>query len=185
MTLALAPLLDRTAPDPWGAARLEVERPEDDQAVMALVEEAFGPGRYAKTSERLREGNRHLPSLSFCIREGAEVLGAVRQWPLLVGEREGLFLGPIAVEAGHRSRGCGAALIAACVAAAAAEERAFILLVGDMPVFAPHGFVVAPPGRILMPAPVHPSRLLVRPLAEGILADLAGIARPPARATRA
>ncbi len=181
MTLARAPL-DRTTPNPWGAARLYRERPEDALQVMALADQAFGPGRYAKTSERLREGNHHLPALSFCVREGETLIGTVRQWPILIGDRDGLFLGPIAVAWAHRSRGFGAALIARCVAAAEAEDRAFILLVGDMPVFGPHGFVVAPSGRIKMPAPVHPGRLLVRPIAPGVLEALEGPARIPARA---
>ncbi len=33
-----------------------IERPEHARAVDVLVDRAFGPGRFAKSSERLREG---------------------------------------------------------------------------------------------------------------------------------
>src|SRR5215469_585558 len=39
---------------------LVAERPEDAPAVERLILRAFGPGRYAKTAERLREGRRPL-----------------------------------------------------------------------------------------------------------------------------
>jgi predicted N-acetyltransferase YhbS len=178
MKIALAPL-EETDADALDGARLLPERAEDEGAIMTLVERAFGPGRYAKVSERLREGNRRLADLSFCVLQGDVVVGTVRQWPVLVGGSLGLFLGPIAVEAAHRSHGFGAALISRCVEAAAAGGWAYILLVGDLPVFGPHGFVIAPQGRILMPTPVAPHRLLVLPLAHGVLETLEGPARAP------
>ena len=39
---------------------IDAERPEDFDAVEALIDAAFGPGRYAKSAERLREGNHQL-----------------------------------------------------------------------------------------------------------------------------
>ncbi len=158
---------------------VRAERAEDETDVMALVETAFGPGRYAKVSERIRERNVHALSLSFTIREAGVLIGTVRQWPVRVGEAAGLFLGPIAVAADQRGRGLGAALIARCVGAASAHGAPFILLVGDLPVFGPHGFVVAPQGRLLMPSPVAPHRVLVRPLADEVLEGLRGAVRAP------
>jgi predicted N-acetyltransferase YhbS len=38
--------------------RIEIEAPADASAVEALVLAAFGPGRFAKTAERLRERAR-------------------------------------------------------------------------------------------------------------------------------
>ena len=37
-----------------------LERPQDAAGVDHLVDRAFGPGRFAKAAERLREGNRQL-----------------------------------------------------------------------------------------------------------------------------
>jgi predicted N-acetyltransferase YhbS len=159
--------------------RLAAERTEDAADVAALVERAFGPGRYAKVSERLREGNTLRADLSFCAFGAGVLVGTVRQWPVTVGETTGAFLGPIAVEAAWRKHGVGGVLIERCCAAASAAGEAFILLVGDMPLFGPHGFAPAPAGSILMPAPVNPSRILLRSLGDGVSSGVQGLARVP------
>jgi predicted N-acetyltransferase YhbS len=147
--------------------------------IDALIERAFGPGRYAKTAERLREGNAIRAELSFVAVSAGAVVGAVRLWPVMVGEARGLFLGPIAVEGGWRKHGLGAALIeTACVAATAADER-FILLVGDLPLFGPHGFEVAPAGRAILPGPVDARRVLWRETRAGGLDGATGRVHVP------
>ena len=154
--------------NPDASVRLAAERPEDASAVMALVARAFGPGRYAKVSERVREGNRMIPALSFCAFGAGELVGSVRQWPIEIGGAKGLFLGPIAVDAAWRKHGVGGKLLERCVAAAETAGEAFILLVGDMPFFGPHGFEPAQPfGRIALPGPVDKRRILWRVLQAG------------------
>jgi len=165
--------------NPEAAVRIAAERPEDAAAVDALVDRAFGPGRYAKVSERLREGNRLRRDLSFCAFGAGALVGTVRQWPILVGEARGLFLGPIAVEAGWRKHGVGGRLVERCRDAAAAAGEAFILLVGDPPLFGPHGFEPAPKGALAMPRPVNPARLLVCSLRQGGADGLSGVVQAP------
>src|SRR3989442_7834348 len=87
------------------------ERPADGPLVDALIARAFGPGRYAKAAERLREGNRPLPDLSFVARQADEIIGCVRLWPIQVGGAPALLLGPFAVGEACRGQGLGAALI--------------------------------------------------------------------------
>jgi predicted N-acetyltransferase YhbS len=169
------PILDAATAD----VRLAAERLEDAADVAALVERAFGPGRYAKVSERLREGNTMRADLSFCAFGAGVLVGTVRQWPVMVGEAKGIFLGPIAVEAAWRKHGVGGLLIDRCCAAAAGAGEAFILLVGDPPLFGAHGFTSAPAGGIVMPGPVNPSRVLLRPLRDGGLDGVHGLARVP------
>jgi predicted N-acetyltransferase YhbS len=166
----------RTLPVP-DLPSLAPERPEDAAAVSALIDAAFGPGRFAKAAERLRENNRLLADLSFTAHAGGALVGAVRLWPIRVGDRPVVFLGPIAVDPAWRSRGLGAALVRkACEATKAAGHDA-ILLVGDPPFFGPLGFSMVPPGQIVMPGPVDPRRLLVRELAPDGAARLEGVAR--------
>src|ERR1700761_4544025 len=43
---------------------LKAERPEDLPLIDALIEGAFGPGRFVKTAERLRERNTPRRDLS-------------------------------------------------------------------------------------------------------------------------
>jgi predicted N-acetyltransferase YhbS len=158
---------------------LAPEREADARAVDALIERAFGPGRYTKISERLREGNVLRRDLSFAAIAAGEVVGAVRLWPILVGEARGLFLGPIAVEGAWRKHGIGGDLIQKAVEAGAAAGEAFVFLVGDQALFGPHGFEVVPRGTIRMPGPVNPTRVLWRALKPGGLDGVAGQAHVP------
>lgn len=153
---------------------LAPERPADAPLVSALIARAFGPGRYAKTAERLREGRTHIPELSFVAWAGEEAVGCVRLWPIAVGGAEALLLGPFAVDEGARSAGVGAALIRRACEAAAAEGHRLILLVGDEAYYAPLGFAAAPARAVRLPGPVDQSRVLVRALGPGAAEGLAG-----------
>jgi predicted N-acetyltransferase YhbS len=148
-------------------------------AVMALVERAFGPGRYAKVSERLREGNRVRADLSFVAVAAGQVVGTIRQWPVKIGETHGVFLGPIAVEGAWRKHRIGGDLIARAVAAGEQAGEAFVLLVGDMPLFGPYGFEIVPKGRVILPHSTVHDRTLWRALRAGGLDGVAGRAHVP------
>ena len=94
------------------------ERPEDAPLVEALVLRAFGPGRYAKAAERLREGRGPLYDLSFVAWDGARLVGCAQQWTVKVGETPAIFFGPIAVDPAYRTMASARALIErACEAA--------------------------------------------------------------------
>lgn len=139
---------------PW---RIEAETSADAAAVEALVLAAFGPGRFAKTAERLRE--RAGVAAGFVARDGAEIIGSVRLWRITVGEAPALFLGPIAVASDSRKVGLGADLVQACVDQAA-QVGVDILLVGDMGYFERFGFAIAPD--VQLPGPVDRARVLWR-----------------------
>ena len=150
------------------------EEPRDAQAVAALVERAFGPGRYAKAAERLREGNAPRLDLSFVAEVEGRLAGSVRLWPIRIGGQPAMLLGPIAVDADQRGNGLGQALVErACEAAKAAGEAA-VLLVGDAPWFERTGFGHAPAA--ILPGPVDQRRVLVRVL--GGVGDLSGPVTP-------
>lgn len=141
------------------------EAPGDAPAVAALIAAAFGPGRYAKAAERLREGRAPDLVHSFVAWDGDRLAGAVRLWAITVGGEPCIFLGPIAVDPAWRSRGLGEALVeTACEAAAAAGWKA-VLLVGDAPYFGRMGFEPAPGAD--MPGPVDRRRVLARSLTPG------------------
>jgi len=153
------------------------EAPADGGLIEGLLDRAFGPGRFAKSSERVREFADFAPELSFCARETLaeddRLVGVVRMWRVNVGETPVVFLGPLAVEPGLQSTGVGAQLVQrACKAAQAAGETA-VLLVGDPPYFERFGFVGAP--EAVMPGPVEQRRVLMLPFAE---VALSGPVRP-------
>jgi predicted N-acetyltransferase YhbS len=153
------------------------ETPDDKTAIDAIIARAFGPGRYAKSSERLREGNTPLAGVGMVAAGPEGPVGCARMWPVQVGEATLAFLGPLAVENGARRAGLGAELVeAACQAAKAAGFTA-VLLVGDMPFFGNVGFQVAE--GIHMPGPTDRRRILVRALVPGGADGLKGLARVP------
>jgi predicted N-acetyltransferase YhbS len=157
------------------------ERPEDARLADGLIDRAFGPGRFAKTAERLREGNRLRPDLSVCAWDGDQLAGVVRLWPVLIGGTPAVFLGPFAVDAPWRSRKLGRALIERAVARCEAAGERVILLVGAKAYFEPLGFLQVPMGRLSLPGPVDPARLLWRSLGEGATEGLQGAVRVPPR----
>lgn len=155
---------------------IRAEQEGDERAIGALVDRCFGPGRYAKTAYRLREGVAPEERLSFvAVRASdAELLGSVRFWPVAIGGRLSLLLGPLAVEPELRGKGIGISLMQRGIEQARTLGFATMILVGDEPYYARVGFAKLAPGRIRMPGPVDPERLLGLALKNGALDALSG-----------
>jgi len=135
------------------------EQPQDADAIEALLDHAFGPGRFVKSSERVREFAEFRPDMSFCAWEGGRLVGSVRMWKVHVGEAPAIFLGPLAVRTEVRKFGVGGELVRmACQAAQAAGYP--VLLVGDEPYFGRFGFKAANAAGVRMPGPVDQRRVL-------------------------
>jgi len=156
---------------------LKAERPEDLPLVDGLVDRAFGPGRFVKTAERLRENNRPRRDLSLVAWAGGEAVGCVRMWPIHIGDSPAVLLGPFAVEDAWRSRGLGGQLIAAACDEAGRAGVGVVLLVGDEPYFGKLGFERVPQGRAALPGPVDGRRLLWRAMRPGALDGVEGAVR--------
>lgn len=154
--------------------RIRAERPSDAAAIEALNEACFGPGRFAKTAYRLREGVEPVGALGFVTEEDGALTGSVRFWPIRAGEADALLLGPLAVRSECRGRGMGLALMRRGIEAAQATDFVAIVLVGDEPYYKRAGFAPLPPGRLKMPGPVDPRRLLGLALKPGALERLSG-----------
>jgi predicted N-acetyltransferase YhbS len=156
-------------------ARYAPETADHDDAVTALADAAFGPGRFARAAERVREMVPHDRSLSFVALIGPRVVGSVRQTPIRVGAVPALLLGPLVVEPAQKGLGIGRTLMRlAADAAREAGERA-IVLVGDRAYYMPLGYLPLPEGAVVLPGPVDPKRVLALPLrGDGALVGLAG-----------
>ena len=142
--------------------RIEREGSGDAAAIDALVLAAFGPGRFAKTAERLREAA--ALAAGFSAFEGERLIGSVRLWSITVGAARSVFLGPIAVDASSRRGGLGADLVRACIDEARAMKLDGVLLIGDPPYFSRFGFVAAPDA--VFGGPVDRRRIMWLPITE-------------------
>jgi len=161
-------------PIPPQAATLVPERPNDDAAINGLLDHAFGPGRFTKVSERVRELAKPAPELSLCAWRDGRLVGVVRQSRVRVGETPVVFLGPLAVHEAERLGGLGGRLVErACELAAAAGESC-VLLVGDEPYFRRFGFAAEAAAAVTLPGPVDQRRVLARMLKPTELAGAVG-----------
>jgi predicted N-acetyltransferase YhbS len=137
------------------------ETPEDAPATEAVLLAAFGPGRFAKAAERLREGNAARADLGRVALCDGELIGTCRIWPVACKAQGVMLLGPIAVRPDRQRSGIAAALIAETLKACDAAAIAAVVCVGHLKLFGPHGFVINA-GDARLPGPVDLNRLLVR-----------------------
>ena len=152
------------------------EKIADVAAREALLDEAYGPARFAKTSERLREGRLPANGLSLVAVEHGQLVGTVRLWNVSAGPgRAALLLGPLAVHPAHRNRGIGTTLVRRAIARARLAGHGAILLVGDAPYYGRFGFSAASTGGLWMPGRYDRDRLLALELKPGALDGARGL----------
>jgi predicted N-acetyltransferase YhbS len=150
--------------------------PADMPAIKALNARVFGPGRFVRTAYRVREGTPDLSRWCRVAEAGGSLIASIRMTAITIGGAPGaLLLGPLAVEASWSGMGFGRRLIAEVIDAARQDGRTLVLLVGDLAYYGRFGFVVVPPGRIALPGPVDPGRLLALPLAPDAVAGASGM----------
>jgi predicted N-acetyltransferase YhbS len=151
------------------------ERVSDIAARERLLDEAFGPARFAKTCQRLRDGRTHAHRLALVAKDGKRLVGTLRFWTIEAGERPALLLGPVAVAESHRCAGIGSRLILTGLDRARRLGHRAVLLVGDAPYYARFGFERRFTEALIMPGPVEDERFLGLELAPGALAGAVGL----------
>ena len=138
---------------------LAVETKDDWWEVEALYDLCFAPGREALSSYRLRDDVDPVAGLSLVARDAEGILaGAIRFWPVQIGNDRALLLGPIAVHPTRQGEGLGGLLIREGLAKAEELGWSRVILVGDAPYYERFGF--ARLDGIIMPPPTNPDRVL-------------------------
>jgi len=156
------------------ALTIAPENSGDAAAVEKLHAHAFGPGRFARTAYRLREHVPPASGLCFVAHVGTFLVASIRLSALRVGGAPALLLGPLTVDPAFKSKGIGLALLEKSLAEAREAGHRLVILVGDEPYYARVGFKRVPAGRLMMPGPVDPARLLYCELVEGAFAGVSG-----------
>jgi predicted N-acetyltransferase YhbS len=157
------------------------DTPAHAGAVEALYDEVFGPGRFAKTAERLREGNTRIADASLVAVDAEGVTGVVRVWPVTVGDKgRAAFLGPIAVAERRRGNGVAFKLMERAIGVCREQGFPAVILVGDQDYYDRFGFKQAGAGRFQLPGPVDQDRILIRDLSPAA-AKLKGMLAVPRR----
>lgn len=136
-------------------------------AIEALYDRTFGPGHFAKTAERLREGNASLPDVTRVAVSDGEVIGVCRVWPIFVGiERvPAVFIGPVAVSPDFQGQRLGLTITGEALEAATKAGWSAAIIIGSVRYFSELGFTPVTADRFVFPGPQDMSRVMVRDLA--------------------
>ena len=160
-------------------ATIRNERSTDIAARERLLAAAFGLARFAKASERLREGRFAAEGLSFTAIDNDRFVGTARLWNISAGlGRPALLLGPLAVAVDARGRGIAASLMQRALREARRLGHRAVLLVGDAAYYGRFGFSAEKTGELRLPGPYEQHRLLGLELKSGALNGARGLIRP-------
>jgi predicted N-acetyltransferase YhbS len=150
--------------------------PQDVAEISRLHARVFGPGRFARSAYRVREGKGHLSRYCLVAHLGSDLIASLRMTEITIGGRPGAaLLGPVAIDSEHRGLGLGTKLMNEALATARTGGTSLVVLVGDDPYYGRFGFKVVPAGQIVFPGPVNPARLLACELKDGAIAEYRGL----------
>ncbi len=162
----------------FGDTVLRQETTQDFYARETLLDLSFGPERWRKTCERLRENRLPSEGLAFAAHENGVLVGTLRFWSIAAGDHhDALLLGPIAIDPLQRSRGLGGRMIRQGLFSAREMGHGAVLLVGDAPYYQRFGFSRAGAENLDLPGPVDLARFLALELQPGALAGAIGLVR--------
>lgn len=162
--------------------QIRLETDGDGQVLSQLAAAAFGPGRFARTAYRVRQGTAPVAALCLAAWLDDRLVGGIRFTAIRIGEEDSAaLLGPLVVDPAENGKGLGRALMEEGLSRARAEGFGLVLLVGDLPYYGRFGFVPVPFGQITLPGPVDPNRLLALELTSGALARSVGPVKAYAR----
>ena len=137
------------------SALIRLQKPDDHAALIEMNERAFGPGRFARTAYRVREGAMRDPRLNLCAVLEGKMIGSVDFTPVAIGGVPGaLLLGPLIIADDHKNQGHGLRLMLEGLGRARELDYRLVTLVGDLPYYARAGFKPTPFERIVFPGPV-------------------------------
>jgi predicted N-acetyltransferase YhbS len=146
----------------------------DAQDVEVLLDLAFGPNRHEKPAYAYRENVPAIKELSFVIYEDGHIIATLRFWPVKIGGKDCLLLGPIAVLPNLQGKGYGIALMKHGLAKAKELGHTRVILVGDEPYYSRVGFSRDIARNITIKGQKDESRILAHELLNGSFRNVFG-----------
>ena len=135
---------------------------KDLKNIEKLLDEAFGPGRYARTAYRYREKHNLISEYSYIYQDNKQLLASISFSQIFINNiNKGLLLGPLAVKPGHDGKGYGVALVETTIKLIKKSKKyGFIVLVGDIDYYRRFNFKqISQPLNLV--GPVNPNRVLI------------------------
>lgn len=128
-------------------------------AIEALLDDAFGHDRHARTAYRVRAGTTAIPALSFAAFDAGRLIGSLQCWPVEIADAPLVLVGPVAVAPDRQGLGIGSMLMDRLIAAA---PDTAMTMIGDPGYYRRWGFSDAATPGWQVPGPVERHRLLAR-----------------------
>ena len=132
-----------------------------DDALNALLDDAFGTDRHLRTAYLLRKGMTAIDHLSFAIMHDAALVGSIQCWPIRVDDAPLILVGPVAVATNQQNNGLGKQLMQLMLAAATTHDAPMVMI-GDPGYYGRFGFSADGTAGWALPGPWEPRRLLLR-----------------------
>ena len=135
---------------------------KDLKNIEKLLDEAFGPGRYARTAYRYREKHNLISEYSYIYQDNKQLLASISFSQIFINNiNKGLLLGPLAVKPGHDGKGYGVALVETTIKLIKkSKQYNFIVLVGDIDYYRRFNFKqISQPLNLV--GPVNPNKVLI------------------------
>lgn len=151
---------------------IRLETATDGTAIQQLMADCFPQSHAQRAIWRLRTAK---PIADLCLvaepqQPSTALLGSIRYWPISIGGRSGLVLGPLAVDPKVRGQGIGVALVRRSLQRAMqAGCWQWCLVSAEPTYYLKFGFRLLPADSLKLPAPIESERLhlLTLPAAKG------------------
>jgi predicted N-acetyltransferase YhbS len=130
-------------------------------ALNALLDDAFGTDRHARTAYLLRKGMVPIDHLSFGILDEDDLVASIQCWPVRVGKADLILVGPVAVATNRQNEGLGTQLMQLMLRAATPQDAPMVMI-GDPEYYGRFGFEAEGTSGWTLPGPWEPRRLLLR-----------------------
>jgi predicted N-acetyltransferase YhbS len=138
------------------------------ERIEKLLDAAFGEDRHGRTAYRLREGSTAIDPLSFAISDD-DLIASIQCWPVGIGARRLVLVGPVAVDPAHQNEGHGSRLMQAMLDASSAMGNPAMVMIGDPEYYGRFGFTAEATSGWSLPGPWEARRLLTRNAGEHVL----------------
>jgi len=166
-------------------SQIPIEPQQDDDLpdIERLLDQVFGPDRFAKASYQYRKDVDPLADLSFVMRDQGRLIASLRFWPVRIVTKDrrssdALLLGPIAVDQAYQGQGLGIRLMNYGLNQATDAGHEYVILVGDEPYYKRIGFSHTAAEGLMMPGQQDVARLLARSLGQASLENISGTIEP-------
>lgn len=138
--------------------QIRPQSPHDEQDICRLMGLGFAPSHAGRAIWKLRQG-QPVEHLSLVADAGDHLLGSIRYWPIMVGGRPSILLGPLAVDPNVRGRGIGVALVRESLQLANKGNWEWCFISGEPNYYLKFGFEPVSYDDISLPDWIEPERL--------------------------